>query len=163
LKTASRRYPKAAPHSFWRRAARSGRNRPPREQPDGGLIQFAMILFQTDDQIPAHLGSQFENRGLRVKSVQQKDVEKAAAVPVRQIAQQAQSGGILALARLEPFQREKGLDGTADNLTSHCAVIIPDLFDFDSGFADCDAAFQTGVAVAAVVTTGAASRSTYPG
>jgi hypothetical protein len=53
-------------------------------------------------------------------------------------------------------------------------VIIPDLFDFDPGFADRDAAFQTGVAVAAVAgkhfdsvegsrTTSAARWSAYPG
>src|SRR5882724_110505 len=30
------------------------------EQPDGGLIQVGKILFQTDDQIPAHLLGQLE-------------------------------------------------------------------------------------------------------
>ena len=30
------------------------------EQPYGGLIQFTMILFQTDDQVPADLVSQLK-------------------------------------------------------------------------------------------------------
>src|SRR5665213_3102355 len=123
---------------------------PLREQPYGGLIQFAVILFQTDHQIPADLRGQLKDQCLRVKSVQQKDVEKTAAVPVRQIAEQTQGGGVLPLAGPQPFQGKKGLDGTVDNLASHGAVIVLDLFDSDPGFADRDTAFQTGVAVAAV-------------
>ncbi len=123
---------------------------PVREQPDSGLIPFAMILFQADDQVPAEFLSQFKNRRLSVKSVQQKDIEKAAAVLVGEFAEQTQSGGVLTLARLEPFQGEKGLDGAVANLTSPCAVVVLNLFDFNPGFADCDAPFQTSVAMTAV-------------
>ena len=31
------------------------------KQPDGGLIQFALILFQTDDQIPAGFGGELKD------------------------------------------------------------------------------------------------------
>src|SRR5580658_1029905 len=109
-----------------------------------------MILFQADDHIPAEFRGQFKNRRLGVKSVQQKNIEKTAAVPIRKIAEQTQSGGVFALAGPEPFQGEKGLDGAVDNLTSHGAVIILELFDFDPALEDGDAPLQTAVAVAAV-------------
>src|SRR5271169_3936035 len=97
-----------------------------------------MILFQTDDQIPAEFRGQLKHRCLGVKSVQQKDVEKAAAVLIGEVAEQTQRGGILALAGLEPFQGKKGLDGAVDNLAS----VILDLFDFDPGFACSNSPFQ---------------------
>lgn len=73
-----------------------------------------------------------------------------AAVPLGEVAEQSQSGGVLALSWPEPFHGKKSLDGTIDDLTSHSAVIILDLFDFGAGFAGRNAPLQTGIAVAAV-------------
>jgi hypothetical protein len=81
------------------------------KQPDGRLVEIALILFQADDQIPADLLRQLEDRGLGVESVQLKDVEETATVELGDFAQQAQGGRVLALVGLQPLQKQKDLTG----------------------------------------------------
>jgi hypothetical protein len=48
------------------------------KQPDGRRVEIPLILFQADDQIPADLFRQLEDRGLEVESIQFEDVEETA-------------------------------------------------------------------------------------
>jgi hypothetical protein len=52
------------------------------EQADSGLAQIGAVLFQADQQIPAHLACQFEHGGLRVESIQQENIEEPTAIEV---------------------------------------------------------------------------------
>ena len=93
------------------------------EQPHGILVEFASLLFQADDQVPAHWRGELQHRRLRIKRVQQEDVNKRAAIKLRQSGQQTQCGRILAFARLQPLHRQHGFDGTADHLTTHRPMV----------------------------------------
>src|SRR5262249_45362964 len=120
------------------------------EQPDGRRVQIALILFQADDQVPADLFRPLEGRGLSVESIQQEEVEETAAVEVGDFVQQAQGGGVLALAGLHPLQGQKGLDRATDDWAAHRPVVVLYLFDFHALLPRRDATFEAGVAATAV-------------
>ena len=66
---------------------------------------------------------------MRVKRIQQQDVEETAAINLRQSVQQAQRRGVLSLVRANPLERQDGLDRAADHLAAHQAMVILDLLD----------------------------------
>ena len=107
-------------------------------------------MFQGDDQVPADLVGQLQDRGLGVESVEQEEVEETTAVQIGDLAEQAQGGCILTLAGLQPLQRHQRLDRAADDLEGHQAMVVLHLFDFETFLAAGDATLQTGVAAAAV-------------
>src|SRR6266853_786858 len=98
------------------------------KQPNGGLIQFALVLLQTDDEIPSNSIGQLKNRRLGVQSVEQEDVKKPAAVEIGEFVEQAQSSRVFALSGLKPFDGQERLAGAADNLASDRAMVILHLF-----------------------------------
>src|SRR5881394_1435701 len=59
------------------------------KQPNGGLIQFALVLLQTDDDLPSDAISQLEHGCLGIQGVEQEDVEKPAAVEIGEFVEQA--------------------------------------------------------------------------
>ena len=107
-------------------------------------------LFQADDQIPADVLRQLEDRGLGVESIQLEDVEATASVEVGDFAQQAQGGRVLALVGLQPLQGQKGLDRATDDLAADRPVVVRHLFDFHPSLPGRDATFAAGVAATAV-------------
>lgn len=66
---------------------------------------------------------------MRVKRIQQQDVEETVAIKLGQSAQQAQRRSVLPLARANPLERQNGLERTADHLAAHHAMVILDLLD----------------------------------
>ncbi len=87
---------------------------------------------------------------MSIKRIEQQDVEEAAAIKIGDSVEQAQSGGLLALAGLEPLDGRKGLDRTADNLAADGAVVVLHLFDFHAALAGGNATFQAGITTTAV-------------
>ena len=70
--------------------------------------------------------------GLRIKRVEQQDVEEPTAIKIGDSAEQAQSGGLLAFARQEPLDRQKRFDRAADDLAADRPVVILHLLHVDA-------------------------------
>ena len=89
--------------------------------------------------------------GVLIQGVQQEDIEKAAAIEIRQPGQQPQRRGVLALTESQPFDGEERFHGATDDLATDGAVVILNLFD---GVAIAvfafDSPLQTGVTATAV-------------
>ena len=83
--------------------------------------------------------------------IERENVEKAAAIEIRQPGEQSPRRGVLALARLQPLDGQQWFHGAADDLAADGAVIILNLFD---GIAIAvfalDSPLQTSVAATAV-------------
>ncbi|PYT32547.1 MAG: hypothetical protein DMG57_01430 [Acidobacteria bacterium] len=121
-----------------------------REQSHSGSIQIAMVLLQADHDIPALVFGQLEDRRLRVKRVEQEDIQETAAVKIGESVQQTPSGRVFALSGLKPFDSQERLAEATDHLASDCPVVILQLFRFHAGLAYHDATFEAGIAATAL-------------
>ena len=99
------------------------------KHPHGVLLEIPPFLFARDDHLPAGPRGQLENGRLWTQGIERENVEKAAALEIRQPGEQSPRRGVLALARLQPLDGQQWFHGAADDLAADGAVIILNLFD----------------------------------